>query len=163
MLRRLVIATVLVAASLLVPVATASARTTNDYAYPRDKVWNTSLRLVRIDLGCPLGDRDADVGYFTFEYVDGARRYPGSVELVPARVEGREGVRVIVQIPAMPSYVERMILDKLQRKLLEDFGEAPPAPPAERPPAEREPQPADPAPPPARLPGAPPSVTPGDR
>lgn len=148
MLRRLLIATVLVAAALLVPVATASARTTNDYAYPRDKVWNASLRLVRIDLGCPLGDRDADVGYFTFEYVDGARRYPGSVEFVATRVQGREVVRVVVQIPAMPSYVERMILDKLQRKLVDDFGEPAPAPPTvrpadRRPPGENEPAPGD--------------------
>jgi len=163
MLRRFVIATVLVAAALLVPVATAAARTTNDYAYPRDKVWNTSLRLVRIDLGCPLGDRDADVGYFTFEYVDGARRYPGSVEFVPTRVEGRDGVRVVVQIPAMPSYVERMILDKLQRKLVEDFGEPAPAPPSERPadrrPAERNPQPSD-REPPTETPAEPPADAP---
>ncbi len=127
---RLVSATLLVALSLLVPVDTAAARTTNEYAYPRDKVWNTSLRLVRIDLGCPLGDRDAEVGYFTFEYVDGTRRHPGSVELVPTRVEGRDGVKVVVQIPAMPSYVERMILDRLARKLVDDFGEPTPAPPS---------------------------------
>jgi hypothetical protein len=140
---RTVLATILVAASLLVPVDTALARTTHEYVYPRDKVWNTSLRLVRIDLGCPLGERDADVGYFTFEYVDGTRRYPGSVELVPARVEGRDGVKVVVQIPAMPTYVERMVLDRLARKLVDDYGEAPAAPPAqrpaERPPAQREP------------------------
>jgi len=139
-----VLATWFVAVSLLVPVDTAQARTTHEYVYPRDKVWNTSLRLVRIDLGCALGDRDAEVGYFTFDYVDGNRRYPGSVELVPARVEGRDGVRVVVQIPAMPAYVERMVLDRLARKLVDDYGEAPAAPPppprpAERPPAEREP------------------------
>jgi hypothetical protein len=155
---RTVLATIFVAASLLVPVDTALARTTHEYVYPRDKVWNTSLRLVRIDLGCPLGERDADIGYFTFEYVDGTRRYPGSVELVPARVEGRDGVKVVVQIPAMPTYVERMVLDRLARKLVDDYGEAPAPPPAQRP-AERSPadrEPAEPGP----LPDAPGSENP---
>ncbi|MBK8169050.1 MAG: hypothetical protein IPK60_01745 [Sandaracinaceae bacterium] len=106
----------------------AFARTTSDFAYPVDKVWNASVRLVRVDLGCALGDRDTDAGYFMFEYADGAHRYPGSLEIVRARVEGRDGVRVVVQIPAMPSYVERMILDRLGRKLIDEFGEPAPIP-----------------------------------
>lgn len=110
----------------------ALARTTNDFPYPEDKVWNASLRLVRVDLGCTLGDRDTDAGYFMFDYVDGGRRYPGSLEIVRARVEGRDGVHVVVQIPAMPAYVERMILDRLRRKLVDDFGEPAPPPPPPR-------------------------------
>lgn len=110
----------------------AFARTANDYPYPVDKVWNASLRLVRVDLGCSLGDRDTDAGYFMFDYVDGGRRYPGSLEIVRSQVEGRDGVHVVVQIPAMPAYVERMILDRLARKLVDDFGEPAPPPPQPR-------------------------------
>lgn len=108
----------------------ALARTASDYPYPVEKVWNASVRLVRVDLGCALGDRDTDAGYFMFEYADNGHRYPGSLEVVRARVEGRDGVHVVVQIPAMPSYVERMILDRLARKLVDDFGEPAPLPPA---------------------------------
>jgi hypothetical protein len=115
------------AAALLVPVATAEARTAEQFAYPPEKVWNASLRLLRIDLGCRLGERDPEVGYVTFDYVEGHRTHAGAVELVPTLVDGREGVRVVVTIPAMPSYVERMILDRLGRKLVEDFGEPLPA------------------------------------
>jgi hypothetical protein len=111
--------------ALLAVVSPARARTTQELAYPQDRVWNAALRLVRVDLGCPLGERDAETGFFLFEYVDGARHFPGSVEIVPARVESHDGVRVIVQVQAMPSYIERMILDRLQRKLIEDYGQPP--------------------------------------
>ena len=117
-----------VALTLVLAPATALARTSQDYPYPVDQAWNASLRLVRVDLRCPVTDRDQDSGYLLFDYVDGSHTYPGSVELVHTRVEGRDGARVVVQIPAMPSYVERMILDRLARKLVEDFGEPAPAP-----------------------------------
>ena len=118
--------TLLVVVALAFP-ATALARTGSDYPYPAERVWNAALRLIRVDLQCPLGDKDADVGYFMFEYHDGARKYSGSLEIVRARIEGRDGVHVVVQIPNLPTYVERMILDRLGRKLVEDFGEPPPA------------------------------------
>lgn len=124
-MRRL--ASLLLLLVLVAPPVPARARTASSLPYARDKVWNTALRLVRVDLGCPLGERDADTGFFMFEYVDGARRFPGSVEIVPARVDNRDGVRVIVQVQAMPSYVERMILDRLSRKLIDDYGLPPPA------------------------------------
>ena len=52
----------------------------------------------------------------------------------------------MVQIPAMPSYIERMLLDKLKRKLLDEYGEpAPPPPPPD-------PTPEEPAEPPSSEP-----------
>lgn len=104
----------------------ARARVQGDYTYPFAQVWQAAVRLVRVDLQCPITDRDESIGYFLFEYADGARRHPGSVELVRTAGEGgQEQVRVIVQVPAMPSWVERMILDRLTRKLHADFGEPP--------------------------------------
>ena len=44
-----------------------------------------------------------------------------------------------MQIPAMPSYIERMLLDKLEKKLIGEYGEPTPPPkkqPEEPPPAE---------------------------
>ena len=68
-------------------------------------------------------DRDQSVGYFLFDYKDDGRMYPGSVELVCIADQGGGQIRVVIQIPAMPSYIERMLLDKLEKKLVDEFGQ----------------------------------------
>lgn len=118
----------------------ASARTVRDQPYPRETTWNAAIRLIRVDLGCAITERDLDNGYFTFDWRDGRRTVPGSLEIVPTQIDGRPGTRVIVQISSMPSYVEAMVLSRLTRKLHTEFGE-PPAPPP------RAPTPAEPTPP----------------
>lgn len=110
----------------------AGARQQAEYAHRFEQVWSAAIRLIRVDYGCTIGDRDEEIGFFTFEWRDGNRTHPGSMEVVRFRgANGAEQVRAVVQIPAMPSYVELMILDRLGRKLLEDYGE-PPRPPRER-------------------------------
>jgi hypothetical protein len=131
--------------------ATAGARTVRDEPYSMETTWNAAVRLVRIDMGLPIVERDQDMGFFTFTYREGARTVPGSVELVRTEVDGRPGARVIVQIPQMPSYVESLILTRLGRKLRSEFGEPPP-PVVRRPtpsPSETTPdrRPGDPEPP----------------
>jgi hypothetical protein len=135
--------------------SSAEARVSGEVSYSYSQTWQAAVRLVRVDLGCPISDRDEDMGFMLFEYRNAGRSYPGSVEVVRTTDErGVERIRVTVQVPAMPSYVERMIFDRLTRKLREDFGEArsprrpqPPAvsPPAEEPPAEEPPAAAPPA------------------
>lgn len=147
---RHLVSVLLFALVLAVP-AVASARVTNEYVYEWPQVWQATVRLVRVDLGFPVSDRDEDTGYLLFDYRDGSRTYPGSVELVRVTAQdGSERVRVAVQVPSMPSYVERMIVDRLTRKLREDFGEPPrprrpePTPPA-APPVEEAPEGAAPS------------------
>lgn len=132
----------------------ARARVQGDYTYQWSQVWQAAVRLVRVDLQCPITDRDEEIGFVMFTYREAGRDHAGSVELVRAQVSSGERVRVVVQIPSMPSYVERMVLDRLTRKLREDFGDAPrpprPARPAEppapeEPPAEAPAEPVDPA------------------
>ena len=88
--------------------------------------------MIRVEQGYPIKDRDQEVGYFLFDYRDDGRSYPGSVELVRIKDQGSGSIRVVMQIPAMPSYIERMLLDKLQKKLVDEYGE-PPAPAPEKP------------------------------
>lgn len=109
----------------------AEARRENSYHYRFEQVWGASVRLIRVDYGFRIQDQDRDVGYLLFEYRDGERTYPGSIELVPTQQDGRDAVRVVLTVPAMPSYVERMLLDRLSRKLVLDYGDPlpPPAPP----------------------------------
>lgn len=120
------LAAMLVLAALLVP-ATGRAKKTEDFRHSYAQVWGAAIRLIRVDQGYPIKDRDEGVGYFLFDYRDDGRTYPGSVELV--RVEDKTGtIRVVIQIPAMPSYIERMLLDKLEKKLIDEYGEPAPTP-----------------------------------
>ena len=119
--------------------ATTHAKKTEDFRHTYDQVWGAAIRLIRVDQGYPIKDRDQSVGYFLFDYRDDGRMYPGSVELVRIADQGGGPIRVVIQIPAMPSYIERMLLDKLEKKLVDEYGEPTP-PPAKKP---EEPPPAD--------------------
>ncbi len=123
----------------------AQARREQTYAYPYVSVWTAAIRMLRVDFESPITEKDKDSGYFLFEYPDSGKAYPGSVEVVRSSARGRETARVVVQIPAMPSYVEQMLLDHLTRKLAEDYGQ-PVAPKPAPAPGEAEPPPDSAAP-----------------
>lgn len=122
--------------------SSASARTTSDYVYTYDQTWRAAVRLIAVDFRFSITERDPEIGYLLFEYREGNRTFPGSVELV--RTTGRDGeesVRVVVTVEAMPSYVERVVLDRLGRKLFDEYGSPRrprPAQPPPQPPQERE-------------------------
>lgn len=102
---------------------TAHAKQTQTYEYRFAQVWSAAFRLVRVDLECRVTDRDDEIGFVMFEYSDGERSYPGSLQLVPVKELGKEVIRVELQIPEQPTYVEIMILDKLRKKLSDEYGE----------------------------------------
>jgi hypothetical protein len=130
-------AAILMTVALLSP-AKSQAKKTEDFRHSFDQVWGAAIRMIRVDQGYPIKDRDPEVGYFLFDYRDDGRYYPGSVELVRIEDQGGGSIRVVVQIPAMPSYIERMLLEKLQKKLIDEYGEpvAPEKPPEPLPPEE---------------------------
>ncbi len=129
-------AAILMTFALLCP-ATGQAKKTADFRHTYDQVWGAAIRMIRVDQGYPIKDRDQSVGYFLFDYRDDSRTYPGSVELVRIEDQGGGPIRAVIQIPAMPSYIERMLLDKLEKKLRDEYGEpAPPKKPADAPPRE---------------------------
>jgi len=105
-------------ALLLALASPVEARKAQVFQYPLSVVWNAAVRLMRVDLQSPIAEKDRQDGYFLFDYPNGAKSVPGSVEVV----EVNGGVRVTVQVPSLPSYVERMMLDKLARKLRKEFG-----------------------------------------
>jgi hypothetical protein len=125
-------ATALLALTLGGVASQASARKQDEYHYPFERVWNTALRLVRVDMRMAVTDRDQDAGYLLFDYVDHGKRFPGSFELVKGERNQRPYVTAVVQVPGMPSYVEQMLLDKLEKKLKAELGDEmqPPPPPA---------------------------------
>jgi hypothetical protein len=118
--------------------ASASARKQGELSYAYDKVWNTALRMVRVDLRLPVTDRDPEAGYLLFDYIDHDKRYPGSIELVRAERDRRTFIRAVVQVNGMPSYVEQMAP-------IEPPKPVKPAPPAEHPDEPKPEQPAEPS------------------
>ncbi|MEM9383322.1 MAG: hypothetical protein AAGB93_25495 [Planctomycetota bacterium] len=132
------VAASLVVVLLALPTA-VSAKKTDQYQHRYDQVWRAAVRLIRVDQGYPIRDRDESIGYLLFDYKDDGRSYPGSVEVIRVEDQGKDAVRVAIQIPAMPGYIERMLLDKLQKKLVNEYGEPErPTPTPDEEPAEDE-------------------------
>ncbi len=101
------------------PTADASAVYASPYTF--DQTYATAVRLIRVDMGFKILEKDKDLGYVMFEYTSsesGNKVSNGSVELV----ETRNGTSVSVQLPSMPHYHEQMIIDSLTKKLSEEYG-----------------------------------------
>ncbi len=119
----------------------ASAKSTYESPYGYDRTWNAALRLVRVDNGWKVTEKDDLNGYLLFDYTSpsGGKPNPGTMELVRSR-DPEGPVSVLVQLPAMPQYHEQVLLDSLASKMRREYGD----PPARRPAPQKEPkEPAD--------------------
>ena len=108
--------------ALLLCADSAQARRESTYQYPYSRVWTAVLRMVRVDFASPITEKDKESGYFLFDYPDAGKTFPGSVEVVRVVENGFETSRVVIQVPGLPSYFEQMLLDRLTRKLSQDYG-----------------------------------------
>ena len=107
-----------------------SSRTTN---YTYKQVWPTAIRLLRVDRGLTVIEKDAEAGYVLFEMTENNKTFRGALELVRVQASsGRPQIRVVVRIKDRPSYLEVAILQHLKRKLREEYGPEPPYTPAEK-------------------------------
>ncbi len=102
----------------------AYAKTNRDSPYTYEQTWNGAVRLIRVDLGYKIEEKDERNGYLLFEYEDKGTKGQGSIEMF----RGDKSVRVVCTLPKFPSYHEIVILDRLERKLREEYG-----PPPEKP------------------------------
>ena len=127
------LSTLLLASALALPAlvtlraADASAGVAYDTAYSFEQTYGTAMRLIRVDLGCIITEKDAANGYLLFEYTSpesGSRVHRGSLEIV----RGRDSTHIAVQLPTLPQYHEQMILDALNKKLTAEHGNPPPKP-----------------------------------
>jgi hypothetical protein len=113
----------------------AEAKSSYESTYGYERTWNTALRLVRVDMGLKVTEKDEQNGYLLFEYrssESGSKTTPGSLELVRTRGEGGP-VRVSAQLPQMPSYHEQVLIDALARKLHQEYGDPPRLPAPQKP------------------------------
>ncbi len=118
--------------------AGAEAKSSYESPYGYDRTWNAALRLVRVDNGWKITEKDETNGYLLFDYAapQSSKSTPGSLELVRNH-EADPNVSVLVQLPQMPHYHEQVILDALARKMRREYGD-PPEPKPAPPPARRE-------------------------
>ncbi len=103
----------------------AEAKAGFDSPYTYDQTWNAALRLVRVDLGLKVVEKDDSSGYILFEYKSqegGPKATSGSMELVRPK-DPTVSTHVVASLPSMPRYHEQVMLDSLAKKLREDFGE----------------------------------------
>lgn len=109
--------------------------------YTLSQTYSASLRLIRVDNGFTITERDPDAAYIMFEYESresGTRVSPGAIEMVPSG----DHVMVQVKLPQMPRYHEEVLLNALKRKLESEYGEPPRrAKPKPKPEPEPEPKP----------------------
>jgi hypothetical protein len=118
---------VVVSCAIALTAGHASAKSTYSSPYGYDRTWNAALRLVRVDQGWKVTEKDDQNGYLLFEYespTDKKKSYAGTLELVRGKDED-SGVSVLVQLPAMPQYHEQVLLDKLAQKMRREYGDAP--------------------------------------
>lgn len=121
--------------AVLLSSGTAEARSVFDSSYGFERTYNAALRLVRIDLGLKVTEKDDQSGYLVFDYKTsdmGNKVSSGSMEFIrPHEADGP--VRVIVQLSQMPRSHEQVLVDALVRKMRQDYGDPPdrpkPAPP----------------------------------
>jgi hypothetical protein len=114
----------------------AAAKSSFESTYGYERTWNAALRLVRVDLGLKVTEKDEQNGYLIFEYKSpdtGGKLTTGSIELVRSR-EASQPVQVMVQLAEQPRYHEQVMLDTLARKMRQEYGD-PPKLPARTPPA----------------------------
>jgi len=123
----------MVTAALLVVATSADAKATCRSPYGYDRTWNAALRLVRVDNGWKVTEKDEANGYLLFEYTSPENRKPasGSLELIRSRDE--DSVDVVVQIAQMPRYHEQIVIDALSAKMRREYGD-PPSHPRPEPP-----------------------------
>jgi hypothetical protein len=112
------------AATMASPAAEAKATFESPYGYGR--TWNAALRLVRVDKGWKITEKDEASGYLLFEYTspENAKPSAASVELVRGS-DNDVAVGVVVQIPQMPRYHEQWVLDALAAKMRREYGDPP--------------------------------------
>jgi hypothetical protein len=121
-----VVSGLVVSAAVALTAPGASAKSTYESPYGYDRTWNAALRLVRVDNGWKVTEKDDQNGYLLFDYKSpgGDKAYPGTMELVRGR-DADAPVSVLIQLPAMPQYHEQVLIDALATKMRREYGDPP--------------------------------------
>jgi hypothetical protein len=121
-----VLSGIAVAGAIAVTAGLADAEATYESPYGYDRTWNAAMRLVRVDNGWKVTEKEESSGYILFDYrsAEGSKVSPGSIELVKGQAPD-DAVSVLVQLPQMPHYHEQVLLDALSSKMRREYGDPP--------------------------------------
>ena len=101
----------------------AQARSIVKLPYARADVWATTVRLLRVDGGLPVREKDEAAGYVLFDYLDGTKTYRGSFELLSVVASPEtSATEIILTIGELPRRFETSLLDRLIQKLRQERG-----------------------------------------
>jgi hypothetical protein len=131
-----VLSGLIVTGGIVITAGLADAKATYESPYGYDRTWNAALRLVRVDNGWKITEKDDQNGYLLFDYrsPESKKTSPGTLELVRGQ-DGDSPVSVLVQLPEMPHYHEQVMLDALASKMRHEYGD-PPARKKKKPPVD---------------------------
>jgi hypothetical protein len=104
----------------------AMARSEAEIAYTRDQTFSAALRYLRVDLAYEVTEKDAEAAYLLFSFSApelNQKTARGSIEVV----QRERTVRLLVNLPELPSYREEVLKRGLLDKLLAEYGEPPAA------------------------------------
>jgi hypothetical protein len=121
----------------------AWARSEVEVGYTREQAFSAALRYLRVDLGYEVIEKDPDAAYLLFSFADpelARKTGRGSIEVV----QRERSVRVLVNLPDLPSYREEVLKRGLLDKLRTEYGEPTGEPPREKPSKKPEPKPEEP-------------------
>ncbi len=141
---RLLLAPAALSLVLLLP-RPAGAKATKNLAYPFRTIWSTTIRLIRVDRGYKITDKDRDNGFILFVYpgTGSVKKCVASLEFIQTKsVVGTPQIRLSLNIQHQPSWVAIQFLDKLERKIRNEQGPPPPpsAPKRPKPPTKKKPE-----------------------
>jgi hypothetical protein len=104
----------------------STARSEDEVRWSKQQIYSSALRYLRVDLGYTVTEKDAEAAYLMFEFPRSDQKKKlafGSIEIV----DMGKAVRLVVRLPELPEYRERLLADGLLSKLKNEHGE-PPAP-----------------------------------
>ncbi len=66
----------------------SDARTSQHFPYPIKPVWSTCIRLLRVDFGFKIIEKDSKSGYILFDYNEDGAKSSASVEIINQEKNG---------------------------------------------------------------------------
>jgi hypothetical protein len=136
---------VLPALALVSTASAAWARAEAEVGYTREQVFSAALRYLRVDLAYEVTEKDPDAAYLLFSFAapELQRKVArGSIEVI----QRQRTVRLLVNLPDLPTYREEVLKGGLLEKLRTEYGEPPTheEPPEKAPPKKPEGEPKQP-------------------
>jgi hypothetical protein len=104
--------------------APALSRADAESPYTLQQTFSAALRLLRVDLNLEVTEKDPEASYLIFNYRSGddpKRAILGAIELV----QNDNVIKIVIKIPQLPQSHERLIRDRLVKKLKDDYGPPP--------------------------------------